>query len=96
MKRARLPPLLLMLLLLAQAAHTAPTRAMPTAQHDIDWHVVSGGKRMAGAQYDAHSSAGQVMTGRSFGSNHDSCAGYWCIAGVGHMVYLPLVLRSAL
>ncbi|MGD2145420.1 MAG: hypothetical protein PVH41_01855 [Anaerolineae bacterium] len=95
MKRARLPALLWILFLLAQAAHAAPTRAMPTAQHDIDWHVVSsGGRRMAGAQFDARGSAGQVTVGRSSGSSYDVCAGYWCMAGVRHAVFLPLVLRS--
>jgi len=93
MKRATVPVLLLMLFLLA---HVAPTRAMPTAQHDIDWHVVSsGGRPMSGTQYDARSSAGQVTVGRSSGGSYDVCAGYWCVAGVRHTVFLPLVLRGA-
>ena len=69
---------------------------MPTAENDIDWHVVnSGGERMAGTQCVAQSSAGQVTVGRSSGSSYDVCAGYWCTAGVKHTVCLPLVLRNA-
>jgi len=95
MSRARLPAFLLLLFLLAPAAHAATTRAMPSAQHDIDWHVVSsGGSRMSGTQYDARSSAGQVTVGRSSGTSYDVCAGYWCVAGLRHTAYLPLVLRS--
>jgi hypothetical protein len=93
MKRARYPVLLLMLFLLA---HAAPTSAMPTAQHDIDWHVVSsGGRHMVGTQFDAQGSAGQVTVGRSSDSSYDVCAGYWCVTGARHTVFLPLVLRGA-
>jgi len=95
MSRARLPALLLVLFLLAPAAHAATSRAMPSAQHDIDWHLVSsGGNRMADSQYDARSSVGQVTVGRSSGTSYDVCAGYWCVAGLRHTAYLPLVLRS--
>ncbi len=61
---------------------------------DIGWNVLAdGGGRVTAGAYTLDNTIGQAVAGIASGGSSELCAGFWCMGGGNHRVYLPLVLR---
>jgi hypothetical protein len=63
---------------------------------DIARHIIgSGGGHEEVGDYVLDGTIGQAVVGAASNDPYDLCSGFWCEAGEGYKIYLPLVVRNA-
>lgn len=76
------------------------TGLMASASYGIPWSVLAaGGTDVASSNYRLEATLGQPLIGGAGSESFRISAGYWsgvgALTGLGHRIYLPLVLRGA-
>jgi hypothetical protein len=68
-----------------------------SAQHALDWFVISGGgQKMESASYNMNGTTGQSVIGLAQAANHAISSGFWYVRHPVveiQQLYLPLIVR---
>jgi len=84
----------LLLVLVAFLLVVTPVLAMASLNHDLSWHLFSGGGGLMGSSnHSLQGSLGQPLVDWMGSSTHDLCSGFWCSGEAVYQVYLPMTVK---